>query len=160
MAGAEVVMKLHLLVIIGFALIATACENKQQAALEQATALAAESMATENQMAGTEGYQYDGILRHMHAHADQLDVLNNALADGNLKAAKLPARWLWRHETLSGVPPDWQLYLVGMRAAARTVEIAPDLESARVASELINEQCQACHAAAGIFSNGVPQVSD
>ncbi len=147
-------MRLHVLAIIGFALIATGCESKTQAAP------AAETTPTENPTIDKDSYQYTGILRHMHAHADRLDVLNNALADGDLEASKLPARWLWRHETLSGVPADWQRYLVSMRAAARSVEIAPDLDAARAASKLITEQCQACHAAAGNFVNNVEQVSD
>lgn len=146
-------MKLHVLLIIGFTLSLTACENKEQAAPEQAaeaTAPAAEKKS----------YQYDGIIEHMHRHADQIDLINDALADDDLDASKVPARWLWRHETLSGVPADWQRYLVSMRAAARSVEIAPDLDAARAASKLITEQCQACHAAAGNFVNNVEQVSD
>lgn len=147
-------MKLHVLLIIGFALSVTGCENKEQAAP------AAESMATEDPAAEEKAYQYDGILEHMHSHADQIDVLNIALADGDLDASKLPARWLWRHSTLIGVPTDWQPYLVGMRDAARDVENAADLETARAASKRITEQCQACHAAAGIISNGVEQEGD
>ena len=153
-------MKLQVLLIIGFALSATGCENKEQAEPEQAaeattTAPVAESMTTDK-----ESYQYDGILRHMHAHADQIDLLNNALANGDLDASKLPARWLWRHDTLSGVPADWQQYLTGMREAARDAESATDLETARAASKRITEQCQACHTAVGIVTNGVEPEGD
>ena len=52
------------------------------------------------------------------------------------------------------------IYLAGMREAARAVEGAADLETASAASERITEQCQGCHAAAGIMSNGVEQEGD
>ena len=158
-------MKLHVLLIIGFAVSVTGCENKEQAAPEQAdevqtTAPAAESMATEEPVAEKKSYQYGGFLKHMHVHADQVDNINIALADGDLDATKLPARWLWRHDTMIGVPTDWQPYLADIREAAHTVGGAADLETANAASERITEQCQGCHAAAGILSNGVEQAGD
>lgn len=137
-------MKLHVLLIIGFALSMSGCGNKEQAAPEQAAAPAAESMAKMGD------YEYEGILRHMHSHADQLDLLNDALADEDLEAAKLPARWLWRHETLTGVPDDWQQFMSGMREAARDVEGATDIAAAGAAATRIRENCQACHAAVGM----------
>ena len=133
-------MKLRVLLIIGFILSVAACENKEQAAPEPA--------------AEKRSYYFDGIVKHMHAHADQVDIINNALADGDLDASRLPARWLWRHDTMIDVPTDWQPYLDGMREAARDVNAATDLETARAASERITEQCQGCHSAAGVMSNG------
>ena len=158
-------MKLHVLLIIGFTLSMAGCENEEQAAPEEAAeantaAPAAESMATEDLAAEKTSYYFDGIVEHMHAHADQVDLINEALADDDLDASKLPARWLWRHNTMRDVPTDWQPYLTGMREAAHAIESATDLETARAASKRINEQCQACHAAAGIMSNGVEQAGD
>jgi len=144
-------MKLYVLLIIGFALSVTGCENKEQAA---------ESMATEDPAAEEKSYYFDGIVRHMHSHADQVDVIDIALDDGDLEATKLPARWLWRHDRMSEVPTEWLPYLVSMREAARAVESATDLETARAASKRITEQCQACHTAAGIMVNGVEQEGD
>ena len=137
-------MKLHTVLIIGFALSVSGCGNKEQAAPEQAAAPAAEAMAK------MDSYEYEGILRHMHTHADQLDLLNDALADNDFEASKLPARWLWRHETMTGVPDDWQQYMAGMRDAARDVESATDLATARAAAIRIRENCQACHTAVGM----------
>ena len=134
-------MKLHVLLIIGLGLCVTGCEKKEQAAPEQ---------AAEAPKAEMENYEYEGILRHMHTHADRIDVLNNALADDNLEAAKLPARWLWRHEQMTGVPEDWQPYLAGMRQAARDVESATDIATARAAATRVSENCQACHSAVGM----------
>ena len=123
-------MKSHVLLIIGLALSVAACDNAVE----------------------TKSYQYEGILRHAHKHADQLDLLNDALANGDLAASKLPARWLERHDTMIGVPEDWQPYRAEMRDAARAVESATDIEVAVAASLRISEQCQNCHTAAGIIN--------
>lgn len=158
-------MKLHVLLIIGFALSATGCGKKEQAAPEQAddaqtTAPAAEPMAAEEPAPEKKSYQYDGFLEHMHAHADQIDEINIALADGDFDAARKPAAWLSRHEPVGGIPAEWQPYLDGMREAARAVESAPDLETATAAALRITDQCQGCHAAAGIIDNGTEQEGD
>ena len=137
-------MKLHVFLIIGFALSVSGCGNKEQAAPEPIAAPAAAPMAK------MEGYEYEGILRHMHSHADRIDILNDALADDDLEAAKLPARWLWRHESMAGVPDDWQPHMAGMREAAREVESATDIATARAAATRIVENCQACHSAVGM----------
>jgi len=147
-------MKLQVLLIIGFTLSLAACENKEQAAPEQA----AEAITTAP--AEKESYRYDGIIEHMHRHADQIDIVNDALADDDLDASKVPARWLWRHETMIGVPDDWQPYLFAMRQAARDLGSATDLATARAAAKRITEQCQGCHTAAGIVTNGAEQEGD
>ena len=147
-------MKLHVLIIIGFTLSLMACENKEQAAPEQA------AEATATAPAEKESYQYDGIIEHMHRHADQIDIINDALADGDLDASKVPARWLWRHETMIDVPDDWQPYLFAMRQAARDLGSSTDIATARAAATRITEQCQGCHVAAGVMTNGVEQEDE
>ena len=144
-------MKLQVLLIIGFTLGLTACGNEEQAAPEQA----AEVPTTE-----MESYHYDGIMEHMHRHADQIDLINDALADDDLEASKVPARWLWRHETMIGVPDGWQPYLFAMRQAARDLGSATDLATARAAATRITEQCQGCHVAAGIADDVEEQEGD
>jgi mono/diheme cytochrome c family protein len=90
------------------------------------------------------------FIDHMHAHAEQLDELMFALADGDLAGAMTPAYWLSRHRTVSGVPDEWQQFITGMREAALAVESATDLDTARAAAEQITTHCQGCHAAAGV----------
>jgi len=148
-------MKLHMLWIVGFALCATGCVEKEQAVPEQAeetqmTPPPPEPAAAELPAAEDESFPDDAFLRHMHAHADHIDSLNFALADDDLEGAKTPAYWLSRHEEVSAVPAGWQPYLAGMREAARAVEEATDLATARAAAERIAEQCQGCHAVAGV----------
>ncbi len=142
-------MKLQTLLVFGLALSMTACAEKDQAATEvvdKAPAPAAEAFP-----ATTEKWRNDEFLAHMHRHADYLDDLNIALAEGDIVAAMTPAYWLSRHDSVEGVPSEWQPYLDGMRAASLDVEKSKDLESARAASERITVQCQGCHAAAGIL---------
>jgi hypothetical protein len=148
-------MKLHMLWIVGFALCAAGCVEKEQATPEPddepaVTAPPGEPAASETTAAEDEDPPDEEFLRHMHAHADHLDDINFALEDEELERAKIPAYWLSRHEEVGAIPADWQPYLVGMRDAARAVENAPDLTTARAAVERITEQCQGCHAAAGI----------
>lgn len=92
----------------------------------------------------------EAFVAHMHAHAEQLDTLMFALADGDLEGAMTPAYWLSRHDSVSGVPAELQRYIVGMREAASAVESAEDLDTARAAAEQISGQCMGCHDAAGI----------
>jgi hypothetical protein len=86
----------------------------------------------------------------MHAHAEQLDNLNFALADNDLEGAMTAAYWLSGHQEVGGIREEWQPFLEGMREAAQDVEEASDLETARAAAERINLQCQGCHDAAGV----------
>ena len=83
----------------------------------------------------------------MHLHAEQLDRLEDALSRGDLEAATTPAYWLSRHETLQGVPADWQPLLARMRAAAQVVEETTDLAAARSAAQRLATACDDCHRA-------------
>jgi hypothetical protein len=86
-------------------------------------------------------------MKHMHAHVDQLERLQAALADGDLEAAGTPAYWLSKHETLAGLPTNLQPHLDSMRAEANTVGQATDLATARAAAQRLEESCEACHSA-------------
>jgi hypothetical protein len=90
------------------------------------------------------------FIDHMHAHAEQLDNLNFALADNDLPGALTAAYWLSGHQEVSGIREEWRPYLNGMREEAKAIEEAKDIETARAAAERINEQCQGCHTAAGV----------
>ncbi len=143
-------MNLHMILVVGFFLSVTGCGEKEQVISEpvdEAPMTAPEAVAPAT---GNESWQNDSFLKHMHRHAEKLDDLNYALADGDLEAAMTPAYWLSRHDTDSDVPQEWLPHLYGMRTEAEAVEAAPDLATARAAAERINAQCQGCHAAAGI----------
>ena len=140
-------MRVHVLLLTAFALCLSACSKQEQAEPEQpATELAA---AVEEVVAQQPEFD-QAFIDHMHAHAEQLDELMFALADGDLEAAMTPAFWLSRHDAVTGIPEAWQPYVTGMRDAAAEVEAANDLETARAAAERISDSCQSCHSAAGI----------
>lgn len=96
----------------------------------------------------------EAFLEHMHMHADQLDKLNYALDDGDLWGAMTPAYWLSRHETIEGVPDEWQVHAANMRQAAFEVESSTRIENARAAAAKIAAACQGCHQAAGVSPGG------
>ena len=146
-------MKLHTLMIVGFALSMTGCAEKEQAMPEAIDEVQAPPPAAEASPAKTEEWMNDAFLKHMHRHADELDDLNLALADGDLDVAKNSANWLSRHDAVTGIPTEWRLYLDGMREAARAVGEAADLEAARLPAERITDNCQGCHIAAGIVGD-------
>ena len=149
-------MKLHSLLIVGLALCITGCAEKKEPAPEPAAKPAPEpaaaapaepaaEMPTEEEIARDKAF-----IDHMHAHAEQLDNLNFALADDDLDAAMTAAYWLSGHQEVTGINDEWRPFLEGMRKAAQSVEEASDLASARAAAERINDNCQGCHDAAGV----------
>ena len=148
-------MKPRSLLILGLALCVTGCAEKKAPAPEPASEAAPEPKAAtpapaEVPAAEEPGGRGEDFIDHMHAHAEQLDNLNFALADDDLEGAMTAAYWLSGHQEVGGLKEEWRPFLEGMREAAQAVEEAPDLEAARVASERINDNCQGCHEAAGV----------
>ena len=141
-------MKVHTLLVTAIVLCLAACGKQEPTDAQQP---AGDQAAAPIEETATKQAKFDqGFVDHMHAHAEQLDELMFALADGDLEGAQTPAYWLSRHETVTGIPDEWQDYVIGMRDAAFDVGAATDLEAARAAAEEISAQCQACHDAAGI----------
>ena len=147
-------MKLHAYLIVGLALCVTGCAEKKEPAPEPAVepqaAPAAESSPAEAPAVEEEIGRDAEFIDHMHAHAEQLDNLNFALADDDLEGAMTAAYWLSGHQEVSGIKEEWRPFLQGMRKAAQAVEEATDLDTARAAAERINDQCQGCHEAASV----------
>lgn len=108
--------------------------------------------ATEAAAAEIENWRDAAFLDHMHAHAEQLDDLNYALDDGDLERAMTPAYWLSRHKTVRNLPEELQPFADRMREAARAVEEAGDIETARAAADRISAECQSCHSATGVVT--------
>ncbi|MDJ0748441.1 MAG: hypothetical protein QNJ11_03095 [Woeseiaceae bacterium] len=175
-------MKLHVLLLIAFAVALAACGEKEQAAapteseMDAREAAAVETPETEapatealeaavdevddelesgpdTTMAAVQEWRTEALLDHMHAHAEQLDDLNYALADGDLFRASTSAYWLSRHDVVKGLPDDLQPYVAGMRDAALAVEEAEDIETAKAAAKRVGEACQSCHEAAEVTAS-------
>jgi len=140
-------MKWHTLLVLGMILGISGCGPKEQAASGQAVDQPQAAETTVNA-----DWRNEAFIEHMHEHADYLDSLNFALADGDLAGAMTPAYWLSGHDPVAGFPAELQQYVDGMRAAAGAVEQAKDLDTARAAAEEITVYCQGCHKAAGVIS--------
>ena len=153
-------MKLPLLLVIGLAAGIVGCAEKEQAVpgqgseMESAAPAVTEAPAVEAEATAEKADEWRNptFMDHMHVHAEQLDDLNFALADGALEAAGMPAYWLSRHKTVGGLPSDLQPFVTRMREAARAVEEADDLVAAGAAAQQISAQCQGCHAAVGVVT--------
>ena len=107
----------------------TACAEKTEPAPEPAAepgATAAAEPAAEMPASEEESARDEAFIDHMAAY------------------------WLSGHQEVSGIKEEWRPFLEGMREAARAVEEAGDLDSARAAAERINDNCQGCHNAAGV----------
>ena len=142
-------MKLQSLLIFGLALCLTACAEKKESAPEPAAEPTPEPQAAPPAPI-EQSSRDEAFIDHMHAHAEQLDNLNFALADDDLPGALTAAYWLSGHQEVAGIREEWRPFLEGMREAAQAIEEANDIDEARVAAERINENCQGCHDAAGV----------
>lgn len=138
--------------IVFFTLTLAACGQQEQA--EPGQPQSDQVAAPAEEAPAADAAADDAVVDHMHSHAEKLDDLMFALADGDLERARTPAYWLSQHEVLEGIPEEWQDYAIGMHNAAYEVEIAEDLEAARAAAEDISAHCQGCHAAAGLSGSG------
>lgn len=159
-------MKLHALLILGLALVLTACGKKEEAAAPQAVDAPAQEADVEVvveeappnlRSPEVADFGTEAFVRHMHLHAGQLERLNAALAADDLVGAYTPAYWLSRHEGVSDYREDLQQYIDAMRASANAVGEASDLETARAAAKGIEEGCQGCHIETGVDVPGLAQ---
>lgn len=143
-------MKLHMIVIVGVTLSVMGCAEKAEVSsepMDEGSAAAAAAVT-----AGDEIWRNEAFVDHMHVHAERLDDLNFALADGDLEAAKASANWLSTHDTNADIQSDWLPFLYGMRNEAEAVEAAPDIATAQAAAQRITAKCQECHTAVGLGS--------
>jgi hypothetical protein len=149
-------MRIQMISMAAIALCLVACEKQPPPAEEPTAAVPDEVSDTVADAAGEQDRPaavFDpALVEHMHQHADQMDAIMFALDDNDLEGAAKAASWLGGHDTPEGLSDEWRPYLVGMREAATSVELAPDIESARAAAEEISTHCQECHAAAGIVA--------
>ena len=137
-------MNVRMILIAGVVLGALGC------AREEPPAPADSGQPPDTVAEETQTWKTDALIQHMHLHANQIDKLNLALAEGDFDGAMTPAYWLSRHNEVDGIPVELQQYIEGMRAAAREVEESTDFDTARAAAERITVQCQGCHAAADV----------
>jgi hypothetical protein len=87
------------------------------------------------------------IADQMHEYLAQITTIKSFVIMGNLDGAREPATWLAEHETVSGLPENFEPYTEMMRSYAREVVGAPDLKAAAKSVSRMARTCGNCHLA-------------
>lgn len=82
---------------------------------------------------------------HMHEHLNRITTIKAFIIMGNLNGVREPAIWLAEHESVAGLPSNYEPYVELMRVYAREVVEAPDLNSAAESVSRMARTCSNCH---------------
>ncbi len=85
------------------------------------------------------------VATHMHEHLARITTIKSFIIMGNLDGVREPATWLAQHEEVAGLPSNFEPYIGLMRAYAREVNNAADLNSAAIAVSQMARTCSNCH---------------
>jgi len=83
---------------------------------------------------------------HMKEHFAAVRVIQRAIVTARLEVARERARWIADHDEHSDLD-GWKPHVDGMRAAARELAAATDLETAARFTAKLGRRCAACHEA-------------
>lgn len=84
---------------------------------------------------------------HMQEHFVRVDQLQKAIVAGDLDAAQKHADWVATHPPHDDLPAGWKPHVAMMRARARDVLEASELDRAALATARVAGTCGSCHAA-------------
>jgi len=65
------------------------------------------------------------VANHMHEYLTRITTIKSFIIMGNLDRVRDSATWLVEHETVPGLPENFELYVEMMRSHAREVVGAP-----------------------------------
>lgn len=85
------------------------------------------------------------VATHMHEHLDRITAIKSLIIMGNLDGVREPAIWLAEHESVAGLPSNYEPYVELMRVYAREVVEAPNLKSAAESVSRMARTCSNCH---------------
>ena len=85
------------------------------------------------------------VAHHMHEHLDRITTIKAQIVMSNLSGVREPATWLADHESVAGLPENFEPYVELMREYAHQVVDAPDLKSAAVSVSKMAKTCGNCH---------------
>lgn len=89
------------------------------------------------------------LQRHMTFHFAEVAKVREALADGNLEAAREPARAIWLQTDHPDLPRGVDSPVHDLRRSAHRAAAASTLEEAAEATAAMGAACARCHGAAG-----------
>jgi len=85
------------------------------------------------------------VANHMHEYLSRITTIKSFIIMGNLDRVRDSATWLVEHETVPGLPENFELYVEKMRSHAREVVGASDLKSAARSASRMAHTCGSCH---------------
>jgi len=85
------------------------------------------------------------VADHMHDYLTRITTIKSSVIMGNRDGVRELATWLVEHETVSGLPEDFEPYVEMIRSYAREVVAAPDLKSAARSVSGMARTCGNCH---------------
>jgi len=81
----------------------------------------------------------------MHEHLARITTIKSFIIGDNLDGVREPATWLAEHDSVPGLPANFEPYVELMRVYARQVAEAPDLKSAADSVSRMARNCGNCH---------------
>jgi len=90
------------------------------------------------------------VADHMHEQLTRISTIKSAIVAGKLEDVREPATWLADHETATGLPAEFESYVIQMRNYARYVIEAQDLASAAESVSEMAKTCGNCHLVNGV----------
>jgi len=91
-----------------------------------------------------------GARVHMQEHLSRINAIRSAIVTDDLEGVREPAIWLADHEPLDDLELVYEPFVLSMRAHARGIATAADIETAALATARIAVDCGNCHAATGV----------
>jgi cytochrome c553 len=85
------------------------------------------------------------VATHMHEHLTRITTIKAHIIMDDLDGVREPAAWLAEHESVTGLPANYEPYVELMRMYARQVVAAPDLKSAAKSVSQMARNCGNCH---------------
>ncbi len=85
------------------------------------------------------------VAAHMHEHLARISMIKSFIIADNLDGVREPATWLAEHDSVPGLPENFEPYVELMRVYARQVVEALDLKSAADSVSRMARNCGNCH---------------
>jgi len=94
--------------------------------------------------------QQSMVAAEMHESLTRISTIKAAIVAGRLGDVRGPATWLADHETVAGLPADFEPFIARTKTYARHLIEAEDLVSAAEAVSKMAKTCGDCHLANGV----------
>lgn len=90
------------------------------------------------------------VAARMHENLSRIGTIKSAIVAGKHEDVRESAVWLANHQTIAGLPADFEPYVAQMKTYARHVIESQDLVSAAVSVSKMAKTCGDCHLVTGV----------